>query len=183
MHIGSTNSLFGKLRGKHSYYFSKYPHILGWAFWRDRWTKFKFSFTDEDEIKLQNIFNEYKFSVKEMKYWEEHWNLVKHGNREDIWDIQWTFTCWLNNGITIVPNLNLISNIGGIPDMVRNGINGFLVDEKDHIGLAKQIMEILNNKDLREQMSENARNIAVQEYSQELQAKRYILLYQSILGL
>ena len=82
-----------------------------------------------------------------------------------------------------MPNLNLISNIGGIPDMVRNGINGFLVDEKDHIGLAKQIMEILNNKDLREQMRENARNIAVQEYSQELQAKRYILLYQSILGL
>ena len=112
MHIGGTNSQFGKLRGKYSYYFSKYPHIWGWATWRDRWAKFKFSFTDEDEAKLHTIFKEYKFTEKEIKYWKEHWNLVKQGNREDIWDIQWTFTCWLNNGITIVPNCNLISNLG-----------------------------------------------------------------------
>lgn len=112
MHIGGTNSQFGKKRGNASYYFSKYPHIWGWATWKKSWQQFRFSFTDEDEQKLEIIFNKYKFTEKEKKYWIEHWNIVKEGKREDIWDIQWTFSCWLNNGISIVPNYNLISNIG-----------------------------------------------------------------------
>lgn len=112
MHIGGTNSQFGRIRGKYSYYFSKYPHIWGWATWRTSWETFKFSFVDVDETQLYAIFEEYKFTDNEMKYWLEHWNLVKNGNRKDIWDIQWTFSCWLNRGITIVPNINLISNIG-----------------------------------------------------------------------
>jgi hypothetical protein len=30
----------------------------------------------------------------------------------DSWDIQWVFTCWAQNGLTILPNINLVSNIG-----------------------------------------------------------------------
>jgi hypothetical protein len=30
----------------------------------------------------------------------------------DTWDIQWFFTCWLNDGHAIMPKSNLISNIG-----------------------------------------------------------------------
>ncbi len=112
MHIGGTNSQFGKKRGKATYYFSKYPHIWGWATWKKSWEHFKFSFTDDDEKKLETIFNEYQFTEKEKKYWLEHWSVIKDGNREDIWDMQWTFSCWLNKGITIVPNHNLIANIG-----------------------------------------------------------------------
>lgn len=112
MHIGGTNSQFGKVRNKYSYYFSKYPHIWGWATWRHSWRKYKYSFTNEDEKKLDNVFKSYCFNEKEIEYWKHHWVLVNGENKINTWDIQWTFTCWFNNGITIVPNTNLITNIG-----------------------------------------------------------------------
>ena len=30
----------------------------------------------------------------------------------DTWDYQWTFACWIQNALTIIPNVNLVSNIG-----------------------------------------------------------------------
>ncbi|MFN8263654.1 MAG: hypothetical protein U0T07_09025 [Chitinophagales bacterium] len=112
MHIGGTNSQFGRKRGNASYYFSKYPHIWGWATWKRTWQQFQFSFSKDDNDALPSIFEGYRFSQAEKEYWENHWNLIKDGERKDIWDIQWTFSCWLNYGKTIVPNYNLISNIG-----------------------------------------------------------------------
>jgi hypothetical protein len=112
MHIGGTNSQFGRKRGNASYYFSKYPHIWGWATWKRAWQQFQFSFSKDDNDALPSIFEDYRFSLAEKEYWKNHWNLIKDGERKDIWDIQWTFSCWLNRGITIVPNQNLISNIG-----------------------------------------------------------------------
>jgi len=28
------------------------------------------------------------------------------------WDYQWAYTCFINNGLCILPNVNLVSNIG-----------------------------------------------------------------------
>jgi hypothetical protein len=30
----------------------------------------------------------------------------------DTWDYQWTISIWLNRGLAIIPNKNLVSNIG-----------------------------------------------------------------------
>jgi hypothetical protein len=30
----------------------------------------------------------------------------------DTWDYQWMFACWMQNGLSILPDVNLISNIG-----------------------------------------------------------------------
>ena len=32
------------------------------------------------------------------------------------WDIQWVYACWNNNGYSIIPSVNLVSNIGIGPD-------------------------------------------------------------------
>ena len=110
MHIGGTNSQFGIKRGDDSYYFSKYPHIWGWATWKRAWLKYKSEFTKEE--KLQNIIPFYNFNKMEIEFWESQWEILNSDSKIDTWDIQWTFSCWLNNGISIVPNYNLISNIG-----------------------------------------------------------------------
>lgn len=35
----------------------------------------------------------------------------------DYWDYQWSFACWSQNGLSILPNVTLVSNIGfGHPD-------------------------------------------------------------------
>lgn len=48
------------------------------------------------------------------------------------------------------------SNIGGIPAQVIDGENGYLVDPHDYGGIAKKVMKILTDKDLRQHMSANA---------------------------
>lgn len=111
MHIGGTNSQFGIKRNNYSYYFSKYPHIWGWATWQRAWKNYKYFF-QTDRKNIEKIFKYYDFSLKEKKYWFEHLDMLNSNNNIDTWDIQWTFSCWLNKGITIVPNFNLISNLG-----------------------------------------------------------------------
>ena len=41
---------------------------------------------------------------------------TKHSNgliREaGTWDYQWAFACWLRSGLSVLPNVNLVSNIG-----------------------------------------------------------------------
>jgi hypothetical protein len=30
----------------------------------------------------------------------------------DTWDYQWIFSCWIHGGLTIIPEVNLVRNIG-----------------------------------------------------------------------
>lgn len=72
-------------------------------------------------------------------------------------------------------------NVGGVPDLVRPGITGYLANLKDAEDFCNGIMQLLENDNLRAQMSQNCREIAIKEYPLELQAKRYIEIYQHIL--
>ncbi len=72
-------------------------------------------------------------------------------------------------------------NVGGIPDMVHPGVTGLLAPSGDVGALRDAIAELLENDEKREEMSKNCRRMAVEEYSAEIQAQRYLKLYQSIL--
>jgi glycosyltransferase involved in cell wall biosynthesis len=56
------------------------------------------------------------------------------------------------------------SDLGGIPDLVKHGENGYLVPPSNPDALAKAIINILEDHALRERMSKNARE-RVQRYS------------------
>ncbi|NEQ99870.1 MAG: glycosyltransferase [Cyanothece sp. SIO2G6] len=71
--------------------------------------------------------------------------------------------------------------IGGVPDLVRPGITGYLAEPENSIDLCDGIVKLLGDDVLRGSMGKNCREIAVREYSLELQAKRYINLYQKVL--
>lgn len=71
--------------------------------------------------------------------------------------------------------------VGGVPDLVRPNVTGYLAQPEDTQDLSKGITQLLEDKNLRQQMSQNCRAIALQEYSLEIQAKRYIHLYHQVL--
>lgn len=52
---------------------------------------------------------------------------------------------------------SIASNVGGIPELIRDGIDGFLVPVEDHRLLAEKIMNLLGNPTLRDSMGANAR--------------------------
>jgi glycosyltransferase involved in cell wall biosynthesis len=69
--------------------------------------------------------------------------------------------------------------LGGVPELVRPGVTGYLAEPENPIDLAKGILELLEDRNLHDSLSLNCRSIAIEEYSLQLQAKRYIELYQS----
>ncbi|MHC4503855.1 MAG: glycosyltransferase family 4 protein, partial [Planctomycetota bacterium] len=71
---------------------------------------------------------------------------------------------------------------GGIPDMVRPGVTGLLVPVGDTAALARAIGGLLGDDAKREEMAAACRKVAVEEYSLELQARRYAELYERILS-
>ncbi len=73
-------------------------------------------------------------------------------------------------------------DIGGVPDLVRPGVTGYLAKPEDPQDFCHGIVQLLADKTLREIMGQNCRRIAETEYPIELQAQRYIELYQQILN-
>jgi glycosyltransferase involved in cell wall biosynthesis len=49
------------------------------------------------------------------------------------------------------------SAVGGIPELVRDGENGFLFEPRDPTGLAAHVGKLLTNAELRQRMGENGR--------------------------
>jgi glycosyltransferase involved in cell wall biosynthesis len=72
--------------------------------------------------------------------------------------------------------------IGGVPELVRPGITGYLAAPENVIDLCNGITQLLKDKVLREQMARNCREMALRDYPLDLQAKRYIDLYQQVLS-
>lgn len=71
--------------------------------------------------------------------------------------------------------------VGGVSDLVRPGITGYLAKPEDANDFCKGIVQLLEDQNLRAYMGQQCRAIALEEYSVELQAKRYIELYCRVL--
>jgi hypothetical protein len=103
MHIGGSNFLYDSIKIDGSYYFSKYPHIWGWASWKRAWNKYEYSMPLFDEfIKLPDFIRYYDAQI-----------FIKTKFREiDTWDSQWIYSFLMNNGLSILPTKSMITNIG-----------------------------------------------------------------------
>jgi hypothetical protein len=111
MHISGDNFQFGNWRGDGSYYFSKYNHIWGFATWRRAWNHYDNTFNDYNYFVKNNLIDNVFSKSREKKFWLNHFKLV-HEEKIVTWDAQWTLNMWMQNGLAILPNVNLVSNIG-----------------------------------------------------------------------
>jgi glycosyltransferase involved in cell wall biosynthesis len=71
-------------------------------------------------------------------------------------------------------------DVGGIRDMVRDGVTGSLVNAGDMEGLRDSLVALLKSPPTRQKMSEQARQIAIAEYPLRRQAQRYSELYKEL---
>lgn len=71
------------------------------------------------------------------------------------------------------------SKSGGIPDLVIDGINGLLVNEKDVNGLAERINKVLTDKNYGETLAANALE-TIKKYDYKIIAKEYYNLYKCV---
>jgi glycosyltransferase involved in cell wall biosynthesis len=68
--------------------------------------------------------------------------------------------------------------VGGIPDVLRDGEDGYLVPPGSLGELSRRIIELLNNRRLRERMGENARRRLHSKFSADIAVPALIALYQ-----
>ncbi|MBW4513580.1 MAG: glycosyltransferase family 2 protein [Scytonematopsis contorta HA4267-MV1] len=109
--ISAQNVQLGQKRTKYSYYFSRYSHCWGWATWRRAWQTFDFEMKLWEEAKYNNILDDVFTDSLAVSYWT---NIFQNTyNRSlDSWAYRWLLSCWLQSGLTIIPDVNLVSNIG-----------------------------------------------------------------------
>ena len=73
------------------------------------------------------------------------------------------------------------TDVPGCRDIVRNGVNGRLVPPGNAAALAEAIEELLKNSTMRLEMARRGREIAVNEFSQEIIAQQTLALYSELL--
>ncbi len=95
-----------------SYYFSRYCVNWGWASWRRAWQYYDFNIKSWPEIKETIWWKTWLGNQKHTKYWTKKFDELYNSPKNDIWDYQWLLSCWIQNGLSITPNINLVSNIG-----------------------------------------------------------------------
>jgi glycosyltransferase involved in cell wall biosynthesis len=69
------------------------------------------------------------------------------------------------------------TRVGAIPELVRHGQTGFLVERRNPVELAARILELLGDPGLRRQMGEAGRRLALEEFDQRTNVARLIELY------
>jgi hypothetical protein len=111
MHVSGNNYQFSEV-GNYSYFFSRYPVTWGWATWRRAWQHFDYNLVN---FKKNDMLHHLGLTKGQINYYKQVLYLMKH-KEIDCWDYQWLFACLSNNGLAIVPQYNLVRNIGFGPN-------------------------------------------------------------------
>jgi len=116
--VSGFNFRSSKKKGDGSYYFSNLTNGWGWATWRRTWDSY------DKDLKKYNV-NEIRKPLESIfdnplivDRWIELFNDTQSG-KIDTWDYQLTFSHLFNHSLTIIPNSNLVSNIG-FGDLAEN---------------------------------------------------------------
>lgn len=102
-----------KLPNNEDYLFSIYGHTWGWGTWKRAWEKFDLYINDFDEKLKPAFLNKISKSRSEKKYYRELFTRMKrNGPNANNWDHCWFYLRLTNELLSVIPRVNLTSNIG-----------------------------------------------------------------------
>jgi hypothetical protein len=96
-------------RGDASYYFSRFIHIWGWATWRRAWEKYDLEMKKWPAIRKQRMLYEILPS-RTVRQAEKLFDTC-FSKQTSTWDFQWFYACLTYNGLSVMPKINLVTNI------------------------------------------------------------------------
>ena len=109
-HISGGNYQNGTVRGDGSYYFSSLTNVWGWAGWRRVWKDYDVDIKTFLEFKRLNYIEKISSHGPFKTYWNNMFQA--HYHKANSWDYQYAYMNLVNNRLSIIPNTNLIANIG-----------------------------------------------------------------------
>ncbi|MHA1270841.1 MAG: glycosyltransferase family 4 protein [Candidatus Helarchaeota archaeon] len=120
------------------------------------------SITDRDLVKYYNICDIFVLTPRYYNYNFEGFGLV-----------------YLEAGACKKPVIGTKS--GGVSEVIKHGITGYLAEENDYIQIAKYITKLLNDKDLRDRLGYNG-YLNAKKYTWTKISNRLIRLYEKVLS-
>ncbi|MDH5666808.1 MAG: hypothetical protein OEY86_02205 [Nitrospira sp.] len=109
-----------------SYFFSGYATTWGWASWRRTWRQVDLDMPYWLEFRDSGQLRRAVYSDNEDLYWRSVYDAIHERRTKNAWDYQLMLTCRRFNLLTIVPAVNLVSNVGFGGDAVHYKNNRFL---------------------------------------------------------
>lgn len=111
-HISGCNFFPNSKSDCSSYSLTSIVNIWGWATWARAWKHY--------DVEMKS------WKTQERNTFLKHWCTTKkqltdtramfdlHCENKDpwTWDYQWVYTCWANNGLSVMPHKNLVQNLG-----------------------------------------------------------------------
>ncbi len=94
-----------------SYAFSRYPHCFGWATWRRAWQFYDAAMLDWPRLRATPWLNAMFRDRRAARHWRGTFDAV-YARQIDSWAYRWTYSCWRHGGLTALPAVNLVQNIG-----------------------------------------------------------------------
>ena len=110
--VAGFNSLDEDYPFDYSYFFTSAVPIWGWATWRRSWQQYDEHLQNWPEVKRSGVLNLRLPSQRMSTYWTRVFDSMYEGTGPNTWDYQWTYTCWTQNWLNILPAKNLVENIG-----------------------------------------------------------------------
>jgi len=68
----------------------------------------------------------------------------------------------------------IATNVGGIPELMKDRKTGFLVEKDNHLQIIEKISLLLNNKNQRKEMGENGREFVSKNFSWDVISKNFV---------
>ncbi len=96
----------------HSYFFSRYNHCWGWASWRRAWRLYDSDMAAWPALRAAGWLRGVGLGSRAFEaYWGDIFDRV-HAQQINSWAYRWMFSCWAQSGLSVLPERNLVSNIG-----------------------------------------------------------------------
>jgi hypothetical protein len=115
MMVSGFNPLGQHLHDRQDYHFSYCGSIWGWASWRRAWRHYdvQMRLFDNPDVqqRVRDTFADPALYQGRLASYER----CRRGEI-DTWDFQWSFARIINSGLSVVPAVNLVLNLGFRPD-------------------------------------------------------------------
>lgn len=108
MMVSGTNQLGAGVTSSH-YLLSSLGSIWGWASWRESWVRYDEHMTGWNDAMAMSL--QQRHGRATARYLRHIFDF-HHRHNVDTWDTQWTYTIQANNGLAVLPEANLIRNVG-----------------------------------------------------------------------
>jgi glycosyltransferase involved in cell wall biosynthesis len=76
----------------------------------------------------------------------------------------------------------IVTDMGGMPEVIKNDINGYVVKVKDFEALASRIEYLLARDRVRKRLGNTGRQMVENHYTKEIMTKCHLDVYEQVLS-